>query len=113
MQSKKRVETMLPVALEQVLKKLAKNGVIESKYFAYVASFGVSLLQSGAYATRLFYDNGDRKVILEAIKEILHSLNEKKEIESIEKDKLLDASTALKLAIRTFKKIDNKEAQNE
>ncbi len=114
MQSKKRVEDMLPTALKQVENKIAKNGVVESKYFAYVASFGVSVLQSGAFATKLFYDNGDRKVILETIKNILQSQNYNRNIEDEDKDALLDASTALKLAIRTFKKVDNKEeAQNE
>ena len=112
MQSKKRVEKMLNSALQEA-KSMASNGEIESKYFAYVASFGVSVLQSGAFATKLFYSNGDRNSVLSAIKNILQSQRYQTNIVSVEKDKLLDAATALKLAIRTFKKIDNKEGQDE
>lgn len=112
MQSKKRVEKMLNCALDEA-ESMAINGEIESKYFAYVASFGVSVLQSGAYATKLFYSHGDRKVVLDAIQNILQSQGYQTNIVSVDKDKLLDAATALKLAIRTFKKIDNKEVQDE
>ena len=104
---------MLDKALDEVENNIANNGEVESKYFAYVASFGVSVLQSGAFATKLFYDNGDRKIVLEAIKNILQSQNYNRNIEDEDKDALLDATTALKLAIRTFKKVDNKEELNE
>ena len=112
MQSKKRVEDMLPTALKQVSDNIANNGVVESKYFAYVASFGVSILQSGVYATELFYSTKERKKILDAIKSLL-GVSNKVSITTETKDEILDASTALKLAIRTFEKVDNKEEQNE
>lgn len=112
MQSKKRVENMLDTALKQVQENIAKNGSVESKYFAYVASFGVSVLQSGAYATKLFYEaSEDRKKVLNAIKKILQSQGLNTDIRS-DKDVLLDAAIALKLAIRTFKKVDNKGEEN-
>jgi len=114
MQSKKRVEKMLPTALGQVKDKIAKGNTVESKYFAYIASFGVSVLQSGAFATKLFYKaSTDREKVLSAIVEILKSQNITEDIVSVDKDALLDAATALKLAVRTYKKVDNKEAQNE
>jgi len=108
--STKRVNGFLESALCEA-KKLSKNGEIESKYFAYVANFGVSVLQSGVFATELFYEaSEERKKVLKAIKSIL---NYEEPIKNIKKDEVLDASTALKLAIRTFKKIDNKEGQKD
>jgi len=97
---------MLPIALEEA--KTFTSGdtnKVESKYFAYIVSFGVSVLQSGAYATQLFYDASDnKKKVTEAIKKIC---NTNSDIKDIDKQKLLDASTALKLAIRSYEKTDN------
>lgn len=104
--SKRRIEEMIPLALTQAKSLANSHAQMESKYFAYIASFGVSVLQSGAYATELFYKDGNRKKVLNAIRKIMDTDS----IAGTDKKLILDASTALKLAIRSFEKIDNKDA---
>lgn len=115
--SQKRINAMIPHALQEV-EVFVKNGTVESKYMSAIASFGVSVLQSGIYATKLFYDaKSDNRKKLPSIVEKL--ANQDKEFVALDKEIILDAITALKLAIRTYKKVDNEtsddtqEAQDE
>lgn len=105
---------MLPTALMAIKDNNFTKGdtnEIESKYFAYIASFGVSVLQSGAYATQLFYEaSSSKEKVIKAIKKICNTNND---IKDIDKKQLLDASTALKLAIRSYKKVDNTGEDDE
>ena len=115
--SQKRINTMIPQALEEV-KVFVGKGTVESKYMAAIASFGVSVLQSGIYATKLFYDaKSDARKELPKLVENL--ADENKAFIALDKEIILDAITALKLAIRTYEKVDNdtsddtQEAQDE
>lgn len=108
---------MIPLALQEV-EVFVKNGTVESKYMSAIASFGVSVLQSGIYATKLFYDaKNDTRNQLSSIVAKLAKTN--KAFVELDKEIILDAITALKLAIRTYKKVDNEtsddtqEAQDE
>jgi len=102
---------MIPQAIKEV-ELFVENGEVQSKYFSAVASFGVSVLQSGIYATKLFYEaKKDKRKQIPKIIVIL--LGGSKEFISYEKDEILDALTALKLAMYTHKKVDNKEEQDE
>lgn len=108
---------MIPYALKEVEVFVVK-GTVESKYMSAIASFGVSVLQSGIYATKLFYDakSDVRNTLPNIVKKLA---NQNKEFVELDKDVILDAITALKLAIRTYEKVDNKtqddikEAQDE
>lgn len=102
---------MIPHALDEV-EIFVKDGTVESKYMSAVASFGVSVLQSGIYATKLFYDTkNDARNKLPAI--VAKLANKNKVFIELDKEMILDAITALKLAIRTYEKVDNEEAQDE
>lgn len=102
---------MIPHALKEV-EVFVKDGTVESKYMSAIASFGVSVLQSGIYATKLFYDakNDTRNQLPDIVAKLA---NKNKAFIELDKEIILDATTALKLAIRTYKKVDNKEAQDE
>ncbi len=117
------VEKMIPTALEEAKKfETAKDSnAIESKYLSGASAFGVSVLSSGAKATILFYKAKDGKyeLIPSSILKIIHKYNPAtkkfntlydytKEYHST--NRILDASTALKLAMRSFKKVENKKS---
>jgi len=110
---------MIPYAMGEVKSFVENDNLsVQSKYFSAIASFGVSVLQSGVHATELFYsDKGDeRKNIAKMIASIIRKeKNIDKILKEHAKDDILDAITAMKLAIRTYKKIENKnkEAQHE
>jgi len=102
---------MIPLALEKV-KVFVDKGTVESKYMSAIANFGVSVLQSGKYATELFYSakSDERQKLPAIVKSMIDSThNTNKSFKDYEKDDILDATTALKLAIRTYKKVDNKD----
>lgn len=109
--SRKQIEAMIPLALQKV-KIFVDNGTVESKYMSAIANFGVSVLQSGKHATKLFYDakSDKRNKIPTIVKDIINTTHgtTKPFIEHTKED-ILDATTALKLAIRTYKKVDNKD----
>lgn len=110
--SKKNIETMIPKALVLVENTFVNSGKVESKYFSAVANFGVSVLQSGKHATKLFYEakKDERDKIPTLVVDLVKEVREvAKSFEKLDKKDILDASTALKLAIRTFKKADNKD----
>jgi len=114
------VDKMIPFALKEAKKFETKpnSNEIESKYLSGIANFGVSVLSSGAKATILFYNAKDGKyeLIPKSILKIIHQYNAdtsrfdtlyKYTEEADSRDRILDASTALKLAMRSFEKVDN------
>jgi len=116
--SKKRVEEYIPIALE-VLEDEFKDGKIPSEYNGYISAFGAGIIQSGLKPTVAIYENKnsstksekDRltRVILKMIdsqtseESLLRYIIGSDEDENILKEKIKDASIAIKLAMRTFK----------
>lgn len=115
--SKKRVEDYIPIAL-RVLEDKFKDGKIPSEYNGYISAFGAGIVQSGLKPTIAIYENKsastksekDRltriilKIIDKETKEeslLRYVINSKKDIGFL-KEKIKDASIAIKLAIRTF-----------
>lgn len=115
--SKKRIENYIPKALE-VVEKFFPNGKIPKEYNGYIASFGAGLIQSGLKPTVAIYENEqsqsqqDRaklpKIILKIIapdsneNSLLRYIINSNENEQLLKEKIKDASIAIKLVIRTF-----------
>jgi len=105
---KKRVEKLIPKALEAAQRYLAKDGAINEAYNGYIATFGASVRQAGLLATILFFSKksektkADRTKILRAIEYILDFPQNKIIDFTDKKDDILDAAIALKLAIRAY-----------
>ena len=106
---KRRIENYIPQALAAIeYVKIPKDNMIAKPFNGYIASFGASIRQAGLLSTVLFYTNSknseeDRSKIIDAIEYIIEEkltseVTKKREI----KLKVLDAATALKLAIRTY-----------
>ncbi len=138
--SKAFIEKTIPTAIE-VLDRRFPEGEIPSAYNGYIAAFGASVLQSGLKATLALYENkeaktkADKSCLTRIILEILdpHAPHEESEGETCPggsllryvlarpdeedrlKERILDIATTLKLAIRTYKLIDNhpKEKSHE
>lgn len=113
---RKRVEEYIPQALKAIVEVKINNGnTIESQYNGYISSFGASIRQAGLLATVLFYqdDNNaekDRHKIIDAIEFIIgEKLSNSQTPSHMTKMKVLDAATALKLAIRTYEKTQKEE----
>lgn len=118
--SKKLIDKMVPSAIEIVKNSpIVKNGVIESKYNGYISSFGASIIQAGLNSTVAFFgkmigEGKDRKDILDAIWNLIETENLNRECNSIQefvqlkdvKPTIMNATIALKLAIRVFSKAD-------
>lgn len=110
---------------ENLVKDKDGNYYIPKEFKSYISSFGASVIQSGLIPTLAFYSNSegaseDRGLILEAIYKILNIKSESENLLKyvVEKyedykdykddkelliEKIMDAATALKLAIRTYK----------
>lgn len=110
--SKQRINRLILKALEEVTVFVDDNGGVQSRYMASIAAFGASVLQSGIYATELFYvakgDSDPRSKIPAIIAKMLG----KEKFTECDKEEILDAAIALKLAIRTFKKVDNEASDD-
>jgi CRISPR-associated protein Cmr5 len=115
---KSRIENYIPSALKEA-EQLKTEGYIPKEFKGYISSFGAAAIQSGLIPALAFFSNDGesrgRSKILEAIRNILNipvnkSLlqyvveycNEQDISKEILKDKIMDAATALKLAIRTY-----------
>jgi CRISPR-associated protein Cmr5 len=125
----KTVEKMIPFAIKAVKKSKMeeenKKGVVNKAYKGYISSLGAGIIQSGLLPTLAMYkgnEDSDKKkantgkllnAIMYVIKEYYHPsernnndlFNYALEARDQEKAKqeILNASIALKLAIRTFK----------
>ncbi len=129
---KSRVNKYLPYAIEhaqELRKEKQPNGEIKildyipKEFKGYIASFGASIIQSGLLPTLAFFSNDEgasreRSRILTAICRIINEIDHYSEdmeecnligyvrnnINDLDKvtDKIMDAATALKLAIRTY-----------
>jgi CRISPR-associated protein Cmr5 len=122
--SKKRVENYIPRAIE-VLEKKFKNKAIPKEYNGYISAFGAGIIQNGLKPTVAIYENkqannkSDKDVLTEIILQIidkdskenslLRYILSSKEDEDILKEKIKDAAIAIKLSIRTFKLVENKD----
>jgi CRISPR-associated protein Cmr5 len=125
-----RVDNYLPKAFEAIThvkignKTFVDNNVIPKEYKGYISSLGANIIQAGIRTALTFYEaeesgsKSDRKLVNAAIKYIItgapkqeysdYRLSEwlKKFSDDDQQRKaedILDAATALKLALRTYK----------
>lgn len=122
------VEKLIPAAIKAVNDKMAKDGKVNSAYKGYISSLGAGIIQSGLLPTLAMYkgnEDSDKKKaetghLLNAIYEVVKSkhepkpkdnnlfdyaLNKMQQVENRQTviNEILNASIAIKLAIRTFK----------
>lgn len=117
-----RVEKLIPIAIEAARLRLADtNGVIKKVYNGYISAFGATVIQAGVLPAVANLEKetdrtkGSRRLIADALLYILRNIGytiieedltrtsiNYQNFSSFKKD-LLDATTALKLAVRTFK----------
>ena len=107
----KNIEKLIPKAIN-----LLQNFPKEKVYQGYLASFGPTVITSGILQAVAFYTGDDKKkkvinLMFNLIKEdlktnqstLLDTLNENENYKNYAiKNKILEASIACKLAIRTF-----------
>jgi CRISPR-associated protein Cmr5 len=126
----KKIDKLIPFADEAVKEELIENERNESLYIpkeynGYISSFGASVIQSGLiaalYANHQSGDSTvDRKKLMAAIfyvvkkhrndtttrhtnlLEYVENMNNSGDTKNLKKD-ILDAATAIKLVIRTYK----------
>ena len=123
---KKRIEKYLPDAIAIISEVEIANdsGEVDSKFNGYFSSFGAAIVLSGLKPALAFYSNTkkakERSKILKAVYKLVVERSEEQDIEAAEllnyyiahendkmlKYKILDAATALKLAVRTYKFIE-------
>ncbi len=110
---KKRIETLVPEAIDVVAILTNDKGQIPSEYNGYISSFGASVIQSGLVPAVAFYSNEssksdqDKKKLLIAItklmkieKSLLNYVCDNDNSKT--KNWIIDITTAIKLAIRTY-----------
>lgn len=107
----KNIERLIPKAID-----LLQNFPKEKVYQGYLASFGPTVITSGIFQAVAFYSGDDKKkkvikLMFDLIKEdlktnhltLLNVLEENDNYKNYEiKNRILEASVACKLAIRTF-----------
>ncbi|GAB6279307.1 MAG: hypothetical protein STSR0006_13130 [Lentimicrobium sp.] len=123
-----RVDCYIPKAFEAIEnvrindKGFIDNGSIPKEYKGYIASLGANIIQAGIRAALIFYEEeesgsrSDKRLVNAAIKYIIsndgdfsdYKLSEVLEGLSPEDcqqkaEEIMDAATALKLALRTYK----------
>lgn len=116
---KKRIEQLIPKAIDAVETHLANNKKVDSEYNGYISSFGAAVIQSGLVPAVAFYSSEssksdkDKKKLLTAIADLMQI--EGKLLDFVlqndfptTKDWVLDVATSLKLAIRTFELVKSK-----
>ena len=117
----RKIDNLIPVAIKAVTKaELLEDGKISKEYNGYISSFGAAVMQSGLKPAIAFNESEssgsqkDRKKLMKAVLYIIKQENpnnedmEDKLLSYVLKndnlqEKILDAATALKLVIRTFK----------
>ncbi|MCW1735721.1 type III-B CRISPR module-associated protein Cmr5 [Anaerorudis cellulosivorans] len=124
-----RVDCFIPKAFEAIEnvrindKGFIDKGSIPKEYKGYIASLGANIIQAGIRAALIFYEEeesgskSDKRLINAAIKYIIsnsadnfsdYKLSEVLKDLSLEEqqkkaEEIMDAATALKLALRTYK----------
>ena len=115
---KKRIESLIPIALE-VLDEEFKDGKVPSEFNGYISAFGAGIIQSGLKPTIAIYENtkageNKNKLVKIILKVIKMYKNENIDIDSllryvissdneiILKELIKDCAIAIKLTIRTF-----------
>jgi len=118
---KKQIENYLKKGLKEINDRdIVHSNKIGKVYFGYIASFGPAVIHSGLLPAIAFYEaetshaEGDRKKITTMILNIIsekHANNAtlldyciQHQSDPLLKQNILDASIALKLAMRTFAK---------
>jgi CRISPR-associated protein Cmr5 len=125
----RNIEKLIPAAINAVNTKMAKDGKVNSAYKGYISSLGAGIIQSGLLPTLAMYkgnEDSDKKkantgCLLDAIFEVIKATpstitNDEDDLFSyalrvsqqqnncqVIIDQVLNASIAIKLAIRTFK----------
>lgn len=126
----KKLDRLIPLAIDAANKNLAKNGMIPKEYNGYISSFGASA-RSGLKPAVAFFENKsadsmqDKTMLMKAVLEIICKYRQvipepatlmeyvlSPETGDFLKKDVMDAATALKLAIRTFKLDDGKGNKN-
>ena len=128
----KKLDSLIPLAIDAANNKLAdQNGRIPKEYNGYISSFGASA-RSGLKPAVAFFENKnadsvqDKTKLMKAVLEIICKYRQinpepatlmeyvlSPETGGFLKKDVMDAATALKLAIRTFELEDGKGNKNE
>lgn len=138
---RKRIEQLIPCAMQAIQETMFKDGKkqeIPREFKGYISSFGASIIQNGLIPTVTFFQNKevrtmqDRTIINmlifkmlkdNSIKDMLGNIsvdetNDLLEIIKVNKEYyilmcewVMDAATALKLAMRTFKIQEKEEGE--
>lgn len=127
---RKRIDRLVPQAIEAVKTVgIASRGQVPGSYHGYISSFGASMVQSSPLAAAIFFEDSsgsqeDRSKLTEAILKLIlwekettanHSRLSQYIIDQMVNGQvknstvtdILAAAIALKIALRTFKKVDN------
>jgi len=126
----KKLDTLIPLAIDAANNNLAKNGSIPKEYNGYISSFGASA-RAGLKPAVAFFENKnadsvqDKTQLMKAVLEIICKYRQiqtepatlmeyvlSSETGGFLKKDVMDAATALKLAIRTFKLDDGRGNEN-
>lgn len=99
---------------------VSRDGSYSKEYNGYISSFGASLVQAGLLPTVIFFENKDassnedRSLVIKALKQILcisdkpsmakYIIEEKKNNDQAFVNDVARAMTAMKLALRMYKK---------
>ena len=117
------VEKLIPNAISAVKEHIAPDDIVKSAYKGYISSLGAGIIQSGLLPTLAMYKGNagsDKKKaetgdLLQAILSVIKTSNNdiieddlfNYALNAVDKNKvkkeIMDASIAIKLAIRTFK----------
>lgn len=122
---KKRIEKYIPRAIELIHQvKIDKGGVVSNEFKGYFSSFGAAIIQNGLKPALAFFSNEasdakeNRAKILIAIyhlvyekdydktikaNKLLHEIIQLGDNYAQKQEEIIDASIALKLAVRTYK----------
>ena len=127
---KTRVEKYIPFAIKAAKNLIAnKDNKIPKEFNGYISSFGAAIILSGLIPAVVFYSEkggavSDRQNLMKAIYAIINETEDYNNINSnslldflmeikddkkkfdYQKEKIMDAATALKLAVRTFDLVD-------
>ncbi|WP_456389982.1 hypothetical protein [Hydrogenimonas sp.] len=112
---RKRIERLIPQAMDELQMLADKNKKIPKVYDSYIAAFGPSVITAGLLMTVMFYEGDDKKRKINQI--FWHLLQtehqtgnatslkdylQKRHTDPAVRACLLDIAVACKLAVRTF-----------